>query len=128
MPRFSHSYIRHTSYALSSNPGPTVECTLIAEPIMARPISSSVAIATFAYSLRPSRYLLLGQCGDLGGAHGPPAFWGGRDLYHALDIDAGEVDVVRVDRAARQDVLLDFDNRDLRRRCHQRVEIALRPA
>src|SRR5688572_14144419 len=108
MRRFSSSYMRHVSYALSSNPGPTAECTLIAEPIIACPMSSSITFASFAYPSRPLRYLL-SLCGflsrHLGRALRPPAFGRRRDLYQPVHIDAGEVHVIGVDRAARQDRL-----------------------
>src|SRR5215471_1271793 len=47
-PRFSSSYNKHVSYTLSSSPGPTCEWILIAEAIMASPISFSVTSASSA--------------------------------------------------------------------------------
>src|SRR5712691_8129774 len=99
---FSSSYIRHISYALSSNPGPTAEWTFMAAPMTACPRSSSITFASFAYPSRPSRYLP--PCGNLCRAHRPPAFGRRRDLDEAVDVDAGQVHVVGVDRASRQDV------------------------
>src|SRR5216684_4291420 len=125
---FSSTYMRHVSYALSSNPGPTAEWTFIAAPMTACPISSSITFASFAYPSRPLRYLSFARflSRHLGGALGPPAFGRRRDLDQAVHVDAGQVHVVGVDRAARQDRLLDLDHGDPRRHRHQRVEIALR--
>src|SRR5260370_18491146 len=117
--------MRQVSYALSSNPGPTAEWTFIAAPMTAWPISSSITFASFACPSRPSRYLFFRHRGR---ALRPPALGRRRDLDQAVDEDAREVHVVGVDRADRQDVLLDLDDRHPRRHRHQRVEIALRAA
>src|SRR5216684_402806 len=127
---FSSTYMRHVSYALSSNPGPTAEWTFIAAPMTACPISSSITFASFAYPSRPLRYLSFARFlfRHLRRALGPPAFGRRRDLDQAVHIDPGQVHVVGVDRAARQDRLLDLDDRYARRHRHQRVEVALRAA
>src|SRR5882762_5644287 len=127
---FSISYIRHVSYALSSNPGPTAERTFIAAPITACPISSSITFASFAYPSRPLRYLSFSGfllC-DFGGALRPPALGRRGNLDQPMHEDPRQVHVVGVNRADRQDVLLDLDDRHPRRHRHQRVEIALRAA
>ena len=45
-----------------------------------------------------------------------------------MHIDARQVHIVRIDPAARENRLLDLDDRDPSRHRHQRVEIALRAA
>src|SRR6266851_2283104 len=64
------------------------------------PISSSITFASFAYPSRPLRYLIfrgfdLDHCGR---ALRPPALGRRRDLDEAMDEDAREVHVVRIDR------------------------------
>src|SRR5216683_2338186 len=122
---FSSSYIRHISYALSSNPGPTAECTFIAAPMTACPISSSITFASFAYPSRPLRYLsfarflsrdrggrIKGRDTGAGGAHA----LGKRALRHQLGVNEALLVILAEDeflrgagrRGERADHLLDL--------------------